>query len=73
MIAFSLNNNISCQQICHNIEKLLESYKNKNPQHQDLMLVIHIKNVSQEKTFEKSHFYLEYHPYTPEGTNYEKS
>lgn len=49
MIAINLNQPISCEGLCHQIQNLMTKYQQANPNNKDLVLVINIKEVSYTK------------------------
>lgn len=46
MIAINLNNQISCETICNKIQQLVSDYHIKNPHHEDIILIVNIKEIS---------------------------
>jgi hypothetical protein len=43
MIAIKLQNNVACEYICHQVQKLVHNYQQQNNNMTDLILVIDIK------------------------------
>lgn len=48
MLAYRLNsnNNLMCDKVCKDIATYLQKYKQSNPDNQDVILVIQVKEVS---------------------------
>jgi|APGre2960657373_1045057.scaffolds.fasta_scaffold00146_26 hypothetical protein len=60
MIGISLNQNISCEQICKTIQNLVNNYKKQNNLSENSMLTIRIVETQDSKLIEKV-LYLEKH------------
>jgi hypothetical protein len=60
MIGISLNQNISCEQICKTIQNLVNNYKKQNNLSENSMLTIRIVETQDSKLIEKV-LYLENH------------
>lgn len=46
MLSFVLNKNIPCEKICHEVSRLIDSYRNQNPDSGDLILNININPIA---------------------------
>ena len=44
-ISYNLNNNIACEKICHDIQKLVSKFQTENKINNSLVLVVGIKEV----------------------------
>ena len=49
MIVINLNQPISCEGLCNQIQDLMIKYQQDNPNNKDLVLVINIKEISYTK------------------------
>ena len=48
MISYSLNNQISLEKLCSDIQSYINKYKKDNPEDKDLILVIKLQKITQE-------------------------
>ena len=46
MLSFVLNKNIPCEIICSKVSRLIESYRQENPNCEDLMLKINVSPIA---------------------------
>lgn len=60
MIGISLDQNISCEQICQTIQNLVNNYKKQNKLSENSMLIISIKE-TQDGSLKEKVLYIENH------------
>ncbi len=49
LVCFSLNNELSCDKICSQIQKMINSYQQNNQINENSLLVIEIKQIIDSK------------------------